>query len=300
MFLGAVMKKLANVIAIVVLIGTPAFAAPPPAPVLTWSGFYAGSQFGVGWGDEAVNYSPGDPVFAPIVTGTGGLAGEQPIASGYRIPQSGPVGGLEAGYNWQGGPNWVLGFETDFSISRMSGHASGTSFLQAPPAMAFTQTTTAEQKTEWYGTVRGRAGWLATPNLLLFGTGGFAYGKVSDSANYTFDNGGFIFFAFPPPPGFSFLCRGGVTCFAGSSSGIRTGWTAGGGLEWLLDQHWSAKIEYQFVDFGSETVVVTAFATCPTTLAACKVAAVGTAPSFFNATFHDRFNVIRVGLNYRF
>jgi len=83
-----------------------------------------------------------------------------------------------------------------------------------------------------------------------------------------------------------------VTCFAGSSSAIRTGWTAGGGAEWLLDQHWSAKIEYQFVDLGTDTVRVTALAvpTAPAGLTAAP----------FNAAFHDRFNVVRLGLNYRF
>jgi opacity protein-like surface antigen len=56
-----------------------------------------------------------------------------------------------------------------------------------------------------------------------------------------------------------------------------------------LDQHWSAKIEYQFVDLGTETVRVAAHAGSP-----------GTIFSSFNAIFHDRFNVVRLGLNYRF
>ena len=84
----------------------------------------------------------------------------------------------------------------------------------------------------------------------------------------------------------------GVTCFAGNSSAIRTGWAAGGGAEWLLDQHWSAKIEYQFIDLGTETVRVTAVSLC----GICG----GTSLSSFNAAFHDRFNVVRLGLNYRF
>jgi opacity protein-like surface antigen len=58
----------------------------------------------------------------------------------------------------------------------------------------------------------------------------------------------------------------------------------------LLDQHWSAKIEYQFVDLGTETVPVTALA----------VASPGLTPASFNAAFHDRFNVVRAGLNYKF
>ena len=169
----------------------------------------------------------------------------------------------------------------------MSGTASGTSNLGFFGILT-TQTTTAQQSTDWYGTVRGRVGWLATPNLLLFGTGGFAYGRVADSANVAFSqNLGLTF----PPTFVGINCLAG-SCFPGSSSAIRTGWTAGGGLEWLLDQHWSAKVEYQFVDLGTQTVQLIAqnnFATItPFT------------PSSFSATFHDRFNVVRLGLNYRF
>src|SRR5215813_8995483 len=103
---------------------------------------------------------------------------------------------------------------------------------------------------------------------------------------------------FPTPPpnlgfgfqggGIGFFCFSNLLCFTGSSTEIRTGWTAGGGAEWLLDQHWSAKIEYQFVDLGTETVRVTALNSA------------GFVPASFNAAFRDQFNVVRVGLNYKF
>jgi outer membrane immunogenic protein len=146
-------------------------------------------QFGGGWSDEAVNYSANDPAAAVLLSGTFGFTGEQPVATGYRISQSGAVGGVEAGYNWQWS-SWLLGVEADFSAAGMSGRASGTSFLQNVPGAVFTQSTTAEQSTDWYGTVRGRLGWLATPNLLLFGTGGFAYGRVAGSADYIANGAG--------------------------------------------------------------------------------------------------------------
>ena len=288
------MKKLATVIAAITLIGTPAFAAdmavkaPPPAPgpVPTWTGFYGGIQFGGGWSDEAVNYSPNDPASALIFNGNPSFSGNQPLASSYRIPQSGLVGGFEAGYNWQAGSNWLLGLETDFSFSGMNGRASTTSIFSNGGG-GLTQSTNAEQSTDWYGTVRGRAGWLATPNLLLFGTGGFAYGRVADSANYVV-TGNVAIVSSP----FGALCTANLACFAGSSSAIRTGWTAGGGAEWLLDQHWSAKIEYQFVDLGTETIRLNSF---------FVAGAPGfTMPASLNAAFHDRFNVVRLGLNYRF
>jgi outer membrane immunogenic protein len=238
---------------------------------------YGGIQFGGGWGDEAVNYSPNDPFSVALFSGA--LGGGQGLARNYRIQQSGAVGGFEAGYNWQAGSNWLWGLGADFSFAGMSGTASSTTLFNPVD----THTTTAQQDTDWYGTVRGRLGWLATPNLLLFGTGGFAYGRVDGSVSYSSQT------AFGATiGGFQAICGTNVTCFAGSSSAIRTGWTAGGGAEWLLDQHWSAKIEYQFVDLGTETVRVVALL-APTGL-----------PASFNAAFRDQFNVVRVGLNYRF
>jgi outer membrane immunogenic protein len=289
------MKRLATALAAIALIGTPAFAAdmavkappPAPAPVPTWTGFYGGIQIGGGWSSEPVNYSANDPLAAELLNGGLGVPGNQPLASGYRISQSGAVGGFEAGYNWQWS-NWLLGLETDFSFSGMSGRASSPSsvFEVFPGPFTSTQSTTTDQTTDWYGTVRGRAGWLATPNLLLFGTGGFAYGRTSASTTYTILSGFSI-----PVGGFSFNCTANVPCFAGTASAVRTGWTAGGGAEWLFAQHWSVKIEYQFVDLGTETVRLTALATTP---------GPPTVPSSFNAAFHDRFNVVRLGLNYRF
>jgi outer membrane immunogenic protein len=294
-------KITACVAAIAALITAQAFAAdmpvkappPAPAPVPIWTGFYGGIQFGGGWSNEAVNYSANDPNTARLLSG---VLGGQPVPNGYRIPQSDAVGGVEAGYNWQAGPNWVLGLETDFSFAGMSGRASGTSVID--PTNSLTQSTTAEQSTDWYGTIRGRIGWLATPNLLLFGTGGFAYGRVDGTANLMFNSPLTITLFGPPLNGFSFQCQTNTLCFTGSSAETRSGWTAGGGAEWLLDQHWSAKIEYQFVDLGTETVRFTAVAVC--TVTALCIGGPPTSPSSFNAAFHDRFNVVRLGLNYHF
>ena len=68
----------------------------------------------------------------------------------------------------------------------------------------------------WFGTVRGRVGYLITPTLLIYGTGGFAYGQVD----------------------------------AWGLASTNTGWTAGGGVEWMFAPHWSAKVEYLYVDLS--------------------------------------------------
>lgn len=134
--------------------------------------------------------------------------------------------------------------------------------------------------------MRGRAGYLATPNLLLFGIGGFAYGRTDASATYN-EFGGLLG---KTADGFSFNCDNAPTspCFAGSASAVRARWTAGGGIEWLLDRHWSAKIKYQLVDLGTQTLRVAA------------LSSEAAPPASFNAALRDQFNVVRLGLNYRF
>jgi outer membrane immunogenic protein len=43
--------------------------------------------------------------------------------------------------------------------------------------------TSDEAKLEWFGTVRGRVGYLLNDGLLLYGTGGLALGQISASDN---------------------------------------------------------------------------------------------------------------------
>ena len=50
--------------------------------------------------------------------------------------------------------------------------------LAAFPAGVTGTSLTVDQHLEWFGTVRGRAGILATPKVLLYATGGFAYGVL--------------------------------------------------------------------------------------------------------------------------
>jgi outer membrane immunogenic protein len=50
------------------------------------------------------------------------------------------------------------------------------------PAGATGTNVALDQSLEWFGTVRGRAGLLATPQVLLYGTGGLAYGSIKTSA----------------------------------------------------------------------------------------------------------------------
>ncbi len=265
-----------------------------PLPVTpSWTGFYIGVQAGGAFGDRTVGYT-GDPAAAlllipdPIIV----LPGQQPVLPhGFR--GSGATGGLEAGYNWQVSPNWLLGVETDFSAGGPKGGGAGTSVLASVPPLTAFQNVTSDQRVDWWGTVRGRMGALATPDLLIFGSAGFAYGRVSSSDRYsntspvplTLNIGNF---------GTAFSCTENTTCFAGSNATVKTGWTAGAGGEWRFAPHWTLKAEYLYVDLGRDRV--RANATAPGTGINAGLPLASYVADFGRTDFH----VVRLGVNYHF
>jgi outer membrane immunogenic protein len=120
------------------------------------------------------------------------------------------------------------------------------------------------QKIDWFGTVRGRAGFLVSPKVLVYATGGLAYGEVKSSE-----------------------IIGGLTGF--SSSNTKAGYTVGAGIEGVIGGNWTAKLEYLYVDLGR---VSGSFLT--------TIPAPG--GGFLTSNYSSRItdNVLRVGLNYKF
>jgi len=297
------MKKLATyvVVAAAALIGTPAFAAdmavkaPPPAPppVCIWCGFYIGANGGFGWNDSrSASITPGDPATA-FVTKSGHQNVDPASAS---FDTNGGLGGIQIGYNWQFDPHWVVaGIEADIDGADIRGSGVGPVNMSGfgPDFAALT----ASQKVDWFGTVRARVGFLPMSNVLLYVTGGLAYGNVKESANVAVNPGGQIGFGIsgfgfacqtisPPTPGF-----GGPLCFSGSQSRTSAGWTAGGGFEILATSNISVRLEYLYVNLGSQTF----------NIPAAFVFGGEPNPSFLHTHFNDAaFNVVRVGLNYKF
>ena len=108
-------------------------APPPPQPVYTWTGFYFGANGGFG----------GDQFQFPFTVGL--------IAGTSTLNSSGFFGGGQVGYNWQVAPAWVLGVESDFDGADIEGMASTS-------ANAFSGNV--GSKLDWFGTVRGRVGFL--------------------------------------------------------------------------------------------------------------------------------------------
>jgi outer membrane immunogenic protein len=251
----------------------PPYQPPPPS----WTGFYIGANIGGVWGDPKVNYEPNDLVSLGLFKSLRGA----PLPA--SIDTSGVLGGLQAGYNWQIG-SALIGAEADIDWSDAKGSVSreGTIGTIAP----FANSVVAADKVKWLGTVRARLGYLPTPNLLVFGTGGFAYGEVEHSGAYTasLPTSGILI-----PVGYD--CFANVPCFSGSTSNTAFGWTVGGGLEYAIARNWTIRGEYLYVNLES-----TSF-----TEAATSLPFLATVPSSFTANFsRTKLNIARAALNYRF
>ena len=242
----------------------PAYKAAP-ALAAGWSGFYAGLNAGYGWGAGSTNLVALDPIlFIPAQT-----FGALPTSLSSHL--SGFVGGGQIGYNWQI-DRAVVGLETDIAYSGMKSDSTLSTFAFPFPPMTTTQT----NKVTWLGTARARLGWLWTPSVLAYASGGLAYGGVKASTNVNVDVAG--------------SCpTANVLCATGSLSETRLGWSAGGGIEALIASNWTARIDYLYFDLGSASYPV-----------------ISTANFGFGETEVMRpevkFNghVVRAGVNYHF
>jgi outer membrane immunogenic protein len=259
--------------------------APPPVPVYSWTGFYLGGNGGYGWRDRSVSFSPNDPVAADSF---GGLTGTALPNTSFKT--SGGLGGIQLGYNWQLNRAWVGGLEADLDVSNIKGSGTSSNIINGFLLGAVPGTATATDKIQWFGTARARLGFLVANELLLYGTGGFAYGRVALDANYvissSFGTGNVV-------SGFSYFCVAGAPCFAGASARVQTGWTAGAGAEWAVgNSSLTFKLEYLYVNLGAaQSFPMTATAT---------LAGLPT-PSSLTVRFSDSdFHIVRVGLNYSF
>jgi outer membrane immunogenic protein len=240
------------------------------APVYAWSGWYAGLNAGAAVNDSSYNLDPTGCYL--LGCGVGGFAGQPARTYSTSLSGTGFTGGGQIGYNHQFSSAWVAGLEADVNYNGL--RQSDAVVQNLPPPIYFAGSTfvhTVTTSLDWFGTLRGRVGLLASPNILLYGTGGLAYGQVRSST----------IAVFPPP-------NAGDT-YPGSMSTTRAGWTAGGGGEWLVGGNWSLKAEYLYVDLGRNSYAA------PCVSAICTAFAVN--PSY-TTTVTTREHVVRVGVNY--
>ena len=231
----------------------------PPAPPCVWCGWYVGANGGWAWNDSTGGLTAfsttGGNDFTPVVA-----AGGTPSFLGAK--HEGGFGGGQFGYNWQV-TNWLFGFEADIQGADIG----KTSTVVFPGGGGFSPSvSTGRDHIDWFGTVRGRVG-VTLNNVLLYGTGGLAYGGVNSTATNVFT---------PATSG----------TFSGSSGDTRFGWAAGAGVEWLFAPNWSVKGEYLHVDLGSSNTTVLDPVNFP--------------GAFATYHFHHEFESARVGVNYHF
>jgi outer membrane immunogenic protein len=174
------------------------------------------------------------------------------------IPINGPLVGGQIGYNWQSG--WALfGIEADGSWSNITGHGlcNTTAFFM-----------NCNSKVDGVATLTGRLG-ASVERALIYFKGGGAWAHDNETISNV---------ALPPIP----------AAFSSSTSVNRYGWTIGMGIEYAFLPNWSAKVEYDFIDFGTKTYnfPITNTAVAPT--------------NFTNWSVTSMIHEMKMGVNYHF
>ena len=224
-------------------------------PTPTWEGIFAGVHGGGVVGrPQSVNVYGHDGLDTLVAPG-----GVPPYMDTKGL---GGLGGVQVGYMWQTGQT-VFGVEADFSA--LSARAQGQVILD--PCACLTATTTITQNIDYFGTVRGRAGF-AVGDLLAYGTAGLAVGHIKMDGTI-----------YPVPTT--------APTYVGSSSLVRAGYVAGGGFELALAGALSVRAEYLHYDLGKQTL----------TLDEISGGAPGDTAS---AQFRTHGDIVRAGINYRF
>ena len=181
---------------------------------VNWTGVFVGGHLGAGFGPK--HWSDSIDSSPPNVAGFG-----------KSTPMAGGLGGLQAGYNVQINKA-VLGIEADIALADLKG--SHTIFSGIGGGQA-------EAHTKAIGTVTGRLGYAIDRTLLYAKLGG-AFAVTDHTLNTSS-----IYFAV-----------NGSGCCGDTVGSTRFGWVVGAGLEYAINSAWSARLEYDYLEFGTQTV----------------------------------------------
>ena len=289
-------------------------AIVPVAPPPMWTGFYAGLNAGYGfggsnnvnstataWDQYASTYYTTWPT-VPNLNGTFGAV-QAGNTGNTSMNLNGFAGGAQVGYNYQWGNSVVVGLEADIQGTGIRGNANYMGIgadsyrmgrMNMPHGDRQVMGYGSVQGTlDWFGTVRGRVGYLAMPSLLVYATGGLTYGGATANANYTsvtsWKNTGMLNFNYNQT-GFG----------TGNGSSTLVGWNAGGGLEWMFMPNWSLKGEAFYYNLGN--LNLQGYAMTPASgLPAQMSTVIGEAQMIYPNTRVSYNGVIaRAGVNYHF
>ena len=244
------------------LSGSAALAAeplpPPPPPIFTWTGPYVGGQIGYAWGPSAFDLIGFNPLNNALF-----------VIANSNSP-SGVIGGAHVGYLYQIN-QFVVGIEGSVDGTSLSANAQF--FL--PNFVGTTDVLTAHVSSDVQGSIRGKLG-IAFDRVLIYGTGGVAFGGFS----------GNLFLNGQTPATIPFFIANRFF------SNTRTGWTAGGGLQYAVTENWWIFAEYRYSNFGSfNNTLANAFAPGGQRLGNAFV-------NNNNPRFRE--NQVQVGFSYRF
>ncbi|MBX9942443.1 MAG: outer membrane beta-barrel protein [Reyranella sp.] len=263
-------KSRAVVVALLAtLAGAPAGATDGPAAPSNWTGFYLGGHVGAAAGLASFSDPLGPPLFGGTVAAPGFLAG------------------LQAGYNRQVAPQWVVGLEADASLLAAAG---SNTCLQSSSTI---NGSTCKVMPRELATLTGRLGFLTEPRgrTMLFGKAGVAWMRADvsanpnnavDSSDQGFADEGVTFSDTPD--------QAGPT----SQSISSWGWTAGAGVEHALTPAWSLKFQYDYLRFSGMSLAT------PQTNTVTAGGTVNNLPSSGPAGVALDMHTFKVGLNFRF
>jgi outer membrane immunogenic protein len=264
--------------------------APEYVPVVNnWSGWYIGGNVGWTGGSNSLDSS------GVVTSDTGSPENAAALAQSanqHLGASSGVIGGAQFGYNYQITPSLIAGFEADIQGLGSSHKTSSAVAGIAGDDVSVVTSISGSYQPSYLGTFRARLGVLATPSLLVFATGGLAYGGVKSSTTLTpslanaTPNG-----ANPPPVDLT-------PSSSGSLSGTRVGYAVGAGAEWMFASNWSTKIEYLHYDLGSASYSTGGSAFNEEAIG--NINGNGIASASTSSTVHFRNEIVRVGVNYHF
>jgi outer membrane immunogenic protein len=207
-----------------------------PIPADTWTGFYVGVGGGYQWaGFDADLTSCTDEFCNEDDTVLGANLGE---AYSVDLEDSGWFATGQLGFDYQLHDSFVIGAMVDISGGQELSDSNFRKVDYPPFGNPLSEEgMNAEASLEGMLTLSGRAGFLVTPEALVYGLAGWSWAKAEVSA---FE-------------GCDFDEDGGTYCddLNPSNDDTLNGWTLGGGVEWLFMDNLSARFEYRYTDLGS-------------------------------------------------
>jgi outer membrane immunogenic protein len=216
-----------------------------PAVVESWGGFYLGAGLGFRASDSSVNVNSATDTTLPAVLQNPFVAADclagLPCVTGHTFNGTSYRFAPYLGYNWQIG-RAVLGLEGEFGFADQTTTVAGGSYPATPFGGGGAASNSFAVKTTWDASIRGRAGYLIDPALLLYGTAGPSWIHVETTSNCSTLASADGRCAVPGFPG---LAPGSIT-----NSHTRLGYTVGAGLEAMLWPNWIARAEYRYSDYG--------------------------------------------------